>query len=47
MRQNHQRDEHASALKLQRQEPARRVGSIEDIRSWPLVTTFQAKGAWT
>jgi len=47
MRQEHQRNKHASALKSQRQEPARRVGSIKDIKSWPLVTNFQAKGAWT
>jgi hypothetical protein len=47
MRLDHPRNEHASALKPQRQEAARRAGGIKDIRSLPLVATFQAKGAWT
>jgi hypothetical protein len=47
MRQDHSRNQHSSALKSQRQEATRLAGGIKDIRSWPLVTTFQAKGAWT
>lgn len=47
MKQDYPRNEHADAPEPRRHESAFRASSIKDTRSWPLVTIFQAKGAWT